>query len=103
MLFNVQGRSLDQPAADGVGPSMERSLLDTLQAQTEQLHKAGEALAQARGALDEQRDIHRAKHLLMTRGQLSEPAAHAQLQQAAMQSGRPLVEIARHLLKTHRS
>ncbi|MFU2052786.1 nitrate regulatory protein [Bordetella hinzii] len=103
MLFSVQGRALEQPAADAVGPSMERSLLDTLQAQTEQLHKAGEALAQARGALDEQRDIQRAKHLLMTRGQLSEPAAHAQLQQAAMQTGRPLAEIARHLLKTHRS
>lgn len=81
MEFTVQSRALNQPPADGLGSEIERSVLDILQAQTEQMQ--------------------RAKRLLMKTQQLSEPAAHARLQQAAMDSGRPLLEIARQLLETH--
>lgn len=98
MLFSVQGRALNAPPPGGVGGEIERSILDILQAQREQMQKADEALAQARAALDDQKDLLRAKRLLMRTRRLSEPDAHAWLQRAAMQSGRTLIDVARQVL-----
>lgn len=99
MLFSVQGRALDQPPADGLGEELERSLLDMLQRQTEKMQRADEALALARAALDEQKDVQRAKRWLMQSQRLSESEAHARLQRLAMESGLPLIAVARRLVR----
>jgi hypothetical protein len=98
MLFNVQGRILDAPPADGVGTDMARSLLDMMREQTLRMQQANDALIQARGVLDERRRIEQAKWLLVSHYRLSEQAAHDKLQRAAMDSGLPLAEVAAQVL-----
>lgn len=98
MVFNVQGRALEQSPADGVGTELERSLLDMLQIQTDRMHRADEALSQARAALDEQKEVQRAKRILMQALHLSEPDAHARLQRMAMESGQSLGALAKQVI-----
>lgn len=98
MLFNVQGRILDTPPADGVGTDMARSLLDMMREQTLRMQQANDALVQARGVLDERRRIEQAKWLLASHYRLSEQAAHDKLQRAAMDSGLPLADVAAQVL-----
>ncbi|WP_235491054.1 ANTAR domain-containing protein [Achromobacter sp. DMS1] len=98
MLFSVQGRALDAPPPGGVGGEIERSILDILQAQREQMQKADEALAQGAPRWTTRKTCCAAKRLLMRTRRLSEPDAHAWLQRAAMQSGRTLIDVARQVL-----
>ena len=99
MVFNVQGRALEQSPADGVGTELERSLLDMVQVQTDRMQRADEALALARAALDEQKEIQRAKRILMQALHLSEPDAHARLQRMAMERGQSLGALAKHVIE----
>ncbi|MBB1627493.1 nitrate regulatory protein [Achromobacter sp. UMC71] len=98
MLFKLQGRILDAPPQDGVGEEMERSILDLMREQALRLRQSDDALALARGALEERKRVERAKWLLVSRYGLSEQAAHDRLQRAAMDQRRPLDDVARQVL-----
>ncbi|MFY2027727.1 nitrate- and nitrite sensing domain-containing protein [Achromobacter xylosoxidans] len=98
MLFQLQGRILDVPPQDGVGEAMERSILDLMREQAQRLRQSDDALALARGALEERRRVERAKWLLVSRHGLSEQAAHDQLQCVAMDRRRSLDDVARQVL-----
>ena len=98
MLFQLQGRILDVPPQDGVGEAMERSILDLMRDQAQRLRQSDDALALARGALEERRRVERAKWLLVSHHGLSEQAAHDQLQRVAMDCRRSLDEVARQVL-----
>lgn len=98
MLFQLQGRILDVPPQDGVGEAMERSILDLMREQAQRLRQSDDALALARGALEERRRVERAKWLLVSRHGLSEQAAHDQLQRVAMDRRRSLDDVARQVL-----
>lgn len=102
LLFNVQARVLGTVPPDGVGQEMERSLLDLIRAQTARMQETEAALHSTRSALDERRLIEQAKWLLIARHGLTEQAAHDKLQQAAMNHGVSLGEIARRILDTQR-
>ena len=98
MVFSLQGRMVDEPAPDGVGGDMARSLLDIMREQTLRMQQANEALQLARGALDERKRVERAKWLLVSRHGMNEQAAHERLQRAAMDGGLSMGEVARQIL-----
>lgn len=98
VVFSLHGRMVDEPAPDGVGHDMARSLLDILREQTLKMQQADEALALARSALDERKRVERAKWWLVSQYGLSEQAAHERMQRAAMDGGIALSEVARQLL-----
>lgn len=77
---------------------MERSILDLMRDQAQRLRQSDDALALARGALEERRRVERAKWLLVSHHGLSEQAAHDQLQRVAMDCRRSLDEVARQVL-----
>lgn len=97
-LFSVQASDLDNPAPDGHGPQMGRSLLDLLQAQTHRLQDANLQLDEARQALNERKLVERAKQLLMDEYGLSENEAYGRLRQSAMSRGLRMVDMAQSLL-----
>jgi len=99
MVYGVQGRVMDAPPPDGVGDELERSILDMMREQALRMQRADDALAAARGALDDARRIDRAKLLLISRYGLSEQAAHERLQRAAMDGGLSLSEVARQIVE----
>ncbi|CAB3837321.1 Nitrate regulatory protein [Achromobacter anxifer] len=99
MVYSVQGRVVDQPPADGAGDELERSILDMMREQALRMQRADEALAAARGALDEARRVDRAKLILISRHGLTEQAAHERLQRAAMEAGLSLSDVARQIIE----
>lgn len=99
MVFSLQGRMVDEPSSDGVGGDMARSLLDIMRDQTLRMQRADEALQAARGALDERKQVERAKWLLVSRHGLTEQGAHERLQRAAMDGGVSMAEVARQILE----
>ncbi|SSW62669.1 nitrate- and nitrite sensing domain-containing protein [Achromobacter agilis] len=99
MVYSVQGRVMDEPPPDGVGEELERSILDMMREQALRMQHADDALAAARGALDETKRIDRAKLLLIGRYGLTEQAAHERLQRAAMDGGLSLADVARLIVE----
>ncbi|MGE8688845.1 MAG: nitrate- and nitrite sensing domain-containing protein [Achromobacter sp.] len=99
MVYGVQGRVVDLPPPDGVGAALERSILDMMREQTLRMQQADDALAAARGALDETKRIDRAKLLLIGRYGLTEQAAHERLRRAAMDGGLSLAQVARQIVE----
>lgn len=97
-VFNVQVRPLNIAAQDGITCEFERSMLDILQEQQRLIQSRDEALQQARKALEERKQIERAKWLLVEHYKLSEASAHERLQRLAMDSGSSIVEVANQLL-----
>ena len=97
-LFSVHASDLDNPAPDGHGPQMGRSLLDLLQAQTHRLQDANLQLDEARQALNERKLVERAKQLLMNEYALSESEAYTRLRQSAMSRGLRMVDMAQNVL-----
>jgi hypothetical protein len=95
LLFSVQGRSLDQASAED---PLQHSLLELLQKQSRHMHRLSDELKSARSALAERKTIEQAKRLLMSRFQLDEPAAHKHMQQAAMNNGVRLIDMAERFL-----
>ncbi|GGJ79441.1 nitrate regulatory protein [Pseudomonas matsuisoli] len=98
VLFNVQGSTLDAGPQDGVGSHLNRSILDLMQEQNTRLQSVSDELREARQTLDERRLVERAKKALMKEYHLSESDAYTHLQNAAMQRGMRLVDVAKSVL-----
>jgi len=82
----------------GMGPRLEGSILELVQAQARRLQTMADELDTARASLNERKLIERAKGLLMAHRQLSEDEAHKTLRTMAMNQNRRLVDVAEALL-----
>jgi len=78
----------------GLGPQMERSILELVQDQARRLQSMGDELDTVRASLTERKTIERAKGLLMAHRQLNEDEAHKTMRQMAMNQNKRLVEVA---------
>lgn len=99
VLFNIHGSALDSGPQDGVGAHLNRSILDLMQEQTTRLQSVSDELKDARQTLDERRTVERAKKALMKEYHLHESDAYKHLQNAAMQRGMRLADVARTVLE----
>ncbi len=88
-----------QPSAGGpLGPQLERSVLELVQAQAGRLQAMAAELDSVRAALNERKLIERAKGLLMAQRLVTEDEAYRLLRQAAMNQGRRLAEVSEAML-----
>lgn len=87
-----------QAPTPGLGPQLDRSVLDLVRDQARRLQTMGDELEAARASLNERRLIERAKGLLMAHRQLSEAEAHKTLREMAMNQNRRIVDVAEALL-----
>ena len=97
-LFSVQASDLDAPPPDGMTAMVARSTLELLLTQSVRLQGLNEELREARQALDERKQVERAKQQLMRQQGFSEGEAYSWLRQAAMNQGLRLEEVAQRLL-----
>ncbi len=79
---------------DGIQPTLMRSILDVVQAQSRRLHDVNSQLETARAALNERKVIERAKGLLMSSRQLSEQQAYTLMRKTAMNQNKRIFEVA---------
>lgn len=79
---------------DGLTAERIRGILEVACAQFEAHQALADRLADTERQLAERKRIERAKGLLMSRRGLSEEAAYKELRQLAMQTGKPLGEVA---------
>lgn len=86
-------------ATDGAG--LHRTFYDLLQEQAQHIQQMQQQLQQAKQALTEQKQVDRAKLLLMQQCKLSEQQAYRQLQQMAMHSQQQLTEVAAAVIAAH--
>ena len=86
-LFSVQASDLDTPPPDGMTAMVARSTLELLLTQSVRLQGLNEELREARRALDERKQVERAKQQLMRQQGCSEGEAYGRLRQAAMNRG----------------
>ena len=102
-----KGTFFDRPTGEGealvgtgvaIGPHLERSVLDIVQAQSRRLQAMQDELAVARAALSERKVVERAKGLLMAHRRLTEAEAHKMLRQTAMNQNRRVVDVAESVL-----
>ena len=82
----------------GLGPQVERSILELVQEQAQHLQTMGDELDTVRASLNERKTIERAKGLLMAHRQLSEDEAHKTMRQMAMNQNKRLIEVAQAVL-----
>ena len=101
-LFNVQASDLDTPPQDGMTAMVARSTLELLLTQSVRLQGLNEELREARQALDERKQVERAKQQLMRQHGCSEGEAYNRLRQTAMNQGLRLEEVAQRLLSLTR-
>jgi len=94
----VQASDLDAPPPDGMTAMVARSTLELLLTQSVRLQGLNEELREARQALDERKQVERAKQQLMRQQGFSEGEAYGWLRQAAMNQGLRLEEVAQRLL-----
>ena len=85
-------------AATLYGRTLERSVLDMVQAQSRRLQAMGDELETVRASLNERKLVERAKGLLMAHRRMSEEEAHKMLRQTAMNQNRRLVDVAESVL-----
>ena len=97
-LFSVQASDLDTPPPDGMTAMVARSTLELMLTQSVRLQGLNEELREARQALDERKQVERAKQQLMRQQGCSEGEAYGRLRQAAMNQGLRLEEVAQRLL-----
>ena len=97
-LFSGQASDLDTPPPDGMTAMVARSTLELLLTQSVRLQGLNEELREARQALDERKQVERAKQQLMRQQGCSEGEAYGRLRQAAMNQGLRLEEVAQRLL-----
>lgn len=79
-------------------PSLGRSVLDLVQAQSQRIQRMADELNAARSALHERKLIERGKGLLMAQRGLSEDQAYRLMRQTAMDQGRRMVDVAESIL-----
>ena len=97
-LFSVQASELDTPPADNLGSHVHRSVLDVLHAQSQRLQTLTDELEAARRSLSERKLIERAKAALMREHGLSDDDAYRMLQNAAMERGQRLADVAQTIV-----
>lgn len=97
-LFNVQATELDSAPTDNLGSQVHRSMLDVLHAQSLRLQALNDELEAARRSLSERKLIERAKAALMREHGLSDDDAYRMLQNAAMERGQRLADVAQTIL-----
>lgn len=88
----------DPTQAIGIGPRLQRSVLDLLHEQARRLQALGDELESVRAALHERKVVERAKGLLMASRRLSEDDAYRLLRETAMNQHRKLTEVAASVL-----
>jgi hypothetical protein len=99
-LFSVHRSEADHPRPDDENRHVALSTLELLQHQASRLQSMHDELREARHALDERKQIERAKQQLMRQAGCNESEAYAQLRQAAMNQGLRLEDVAQRLLAT---
>ncbi len=82
----------------GLGPHLDRSVLELVQEQSLRLQAMQGELETVRAALQERKLVERAKGLLMAHRQLGEGEAHKLLRQTAMNQNRRLADVAQAVL-----
>ena len=96
-LVRTAGTSDAGEQVPNYGPHL-LSILDLVQEQARRLQQMADELDTVRASLNERKIIERAKGRIMDRLNLTEEDAFRRLRRAAMNSRRPMVEIARALL-----
>ena len=86
-------------ASDGAG--LHRTFYDLLQEQAQHIQLMQQQLHLAKQALMEQKQVDRAKLLLMQQSKLTEQQAYRQLQQLAMNSQQSLPDVAAAVIASH--
>ena len=89
---------MDAPAQADGHPDLARSIYDMVAHQAEHLRRISEELEQARQALAERKLMERAKGILMKQRGMSEEDAWRTLRQTAMNSNRPLSQVAESVI-----
>ncbi|MBL0419840.1 nitrate- and nitrite sensing domain-containing protein [Ramlibacter sp. AW1] len=84
--------------APGAGRSLDRAVLEMMQAQSHRLQQMADELEAVRGRLSERKLVERAKGLLMSHQGLSEEQAYRSLRQLAMNQNRRLADVAASVL-----
>jgi hypothetical protein len=102
-LFSVHSSELDSQPKDATSSHLARSTLELLQHQALRLQGLHDELREARQALEERKQVERAKQQLIRQLDCSESEAYAQLRQAAMNQGLRLEEVAQRLLSSSAS
>ncbi|MDX3773260.1 nitrate- and nitrite sensing domain-containing protein [Chromatiaceae bacterium AAb-1] len=97
-LFGATGQQ-DIPVMPTTDGMLNHTFYDLLQEQAAHIRQMNEQLQEARQALYEQKQIDRAKLLLMQQLGLSEQQAYRQLQQKAMSSQQRLADVASQLMQ----
>lgn len=90
--------SQEKLSIDDMSPQLSHSIFDLVQAQAQRLQSVSDELGAAKKALNERKQIERAKGLLMTHRGLSEEQAYKMLRQAAMDQSRRMVDVAETIL-----
>jgi response regulator NasT len=85
---------------DGLDPARVRPIVEAAVARFEEMQALRDRLAEANLRLDERKLVERAKGILMTRLGLSEPEAFRRIQKTAMDTRKPMAEVAQALLLT---
>jgi hypothetical protein len=97
-LFSVYSSNLNIPPEEGISSHLTRSTLELLQDQNLRLQDMHEELREARQALEERKQVDRAKLLLIKQRGCSESEAYAWLRQSAMIQGLRVEKVAQGLL-----
>lgn len=87
---------------DGLHKSRLTSIIEVAVARFEQYCAVEDEVERLQTALDERKDIERAKGLLMDARGLNEQAAYKMMRRAAMNEKRKMIEIARVIISAHR-
>ncbi|MDY7026006.1 MAG: nitrate- and nitrite sensing domain-containing protein [Pseudomonadota bacterium] len=82
----------------GVGKRMSKYLFELLQDQAHRLEQANDALEDAKNALQEQKQITRAKAMLMKHQKLSEDEAYQFIRKLAMNSSKKMSDVAAQVI-----
>jgi response regulator NasT len=83
---------------DGLDPARVKSIVDVACAQFEEYQRLRDELAATQLKLSERKLVERAKGVLMKSRGLDEGAAYEALRKLAMDRGKPLADIARHVI-----
>ncbi len=83
---------------DGLDPARVKSIVDVACARFEEYQRLRSELAATQLKLSERKLVERAKGVLMKSRALDEDAAYEALRKLAMDRGKPLADIARHII-----
>src|SRR5690606_19690053 len=93
-----KGQQYERLSVDAMSSNLSHSIFDLLQAQAQRLQSVSDELSAAKKALNERKQIERAKGLLMSHRGLTEDQAYKMLRQAAMDQSKRVAEVAETIL-----